>query len=203
VRLFIAIEIEDEAKHAIALEQKRLADAMSVSRLRWTRPEQMHMTLVFLGEIHEEHVEPIVSSLKSLEQEVLVQPFDMTFGGTGVFPPRGAPRVLWLGVTGGAESASAVHTEVMRRLGDLDRHDAERPFHPHVTLARWPKSRLNARVEAGPGDRRRAIEAIQSKGRARTVGRTHVGSITLFRSRSSPQTGAGPAYTPLARVTLK
>jgi 2'-5' RNA ligase len=200
VRLFIAIEIDDEAKRAIAREQKRLADAIALSGLRWTRPEQMHMTLVFLGEIAEQQLEPIVSSLKSFEQGVPTRQFEMTFGGAGVFPARGAPRVLWLGLTGGEQTVTSVQGEISRRLAQLDAHESQedRPFHPHMTLARWRTSRS----KPGADDRRRLTEGIRSGGDTRTIARTRVGSIALFRSTPSPEAGAGPTYTPLARVTL-
>jgi 2'-5' RNA ligase len=207
VRLFIAIEIEDDAKRAIARLQRRLAEAIGQPALRWTEPEQMHVTLVFLGEVASERVDAIARCLTRLGHEEQPQSFDVSLGGGGVFPARGAPRVLWLGLTGGAPMVTRLQMAVARRLSDLNREpcasavrvDAEkRGFHPHITLARWPKSR--------PGDGRRAIEALgvaSGPGGTRTVGRTHVDAVTLFQSRPSPQRGVGPSYIPLERVTLK
>ncbi|HWW86220.1 MAG TPA: RNA 2',3'-cyclic phosphodiesterase [Vicinamibacterales bacterium] len=212
MRLFVAIEIEDEAKRAIVKEQQRLAQAISSSGLRWTKPDQMHLTLVFLGEIPEQQLESIVGALKRVEDDRPTPPFDVTFGGAGLFPPRGAPRVLWLGVLESVQTVSALQELVARRLIEIREAPPgsgppaavikDRPFHPHVTLARWSKSHPRSMP-----DRRRATEVIRASAGAGsndvpTIARTRVDSITLFRSTSSPPAGAGPMYTPLERVRL-
>ena len=147
-------------------------------------PAHMHLTLAFLGEIAEPAVPPIVATLS---QNIDVRPFAAEFQGLGVFPPRGAPRVLWLGVEEGADEIVEVQREVARRLEGHGVVLERRPFHPHLTLARWRASH--------PADRERALSA----GSRAAVARVSVDHVTLYQSRLS---AAGPAYTALTRATL-
>src|SRR5437762_14047960 len=102
MRLFVAIDLDDDARRAIAGEQKRLTRALSESGghpPKWVQPTLLHLTLAFLGEVPAERV----AALTALMSEDLdVEPFTAVCAGFGVFPPRGAPQVLWLGVTSGA-----------------------------------------------------------------------------------------------------
>jgi RNA 2',3'-cyclic 3'-phosphodiesterase len=185
VRLFAAVELSDEARLAIAAEQERLAAAFSgKSAPRWVKPDQAHLTLVFLGNV-EAGLAPAV--IDAVGRDVDLAPFDMVLDGIGAFPPRGAPRVLWVGVTEGAEEMTRLQRELAARAAALGIAVEERPFHPHLTIARWRESR--------PADRDRAIGAA-TRG---ALARVHVSSATLYESKLSP---AGPAYTALAHANL-
>lgn len=188
MRLFIAIELDEPARLAIAAEQKRLARALAGAdrgALKWTRPEHMHLTLVFLGEVDE----AVVPRVVDVVQEPIAQPpFEISFPGVGVFPPRGAPRVLWLGVDSGGAQVSAVQQELVDRLARIGIVLEERPFHPHLTLARWRTSR--------PSDTGRALRA----GRPDEIARIEATEATLFQSRLEP---SGPTHTPLARAPFR
>src|SRR5207344_3659032 len=72
----------------------------------------------------------------ALEQPLAIAPFDLTLAGTGAFPESGAPRVLWMGVEQGKDGLMAVEREVSARLSGLGIPREERPFNPHLTLAR-------------------------------------------------------------------
>ena len=99
MRLFAAIDLNDEVRTAIAAEQKHIAAEFGHadrSSLKWVQPAQMHLTLVFLGEIAAAAVPPIVDAVSA---SLKVAPFTVAFERLGVFPPHGAPRVLWLGVS--------------------------------------------------------------------------------------------------------
>jgi 2'-5' RNA ligase len=187
MRLFIAIDLDDAARDTIAAEQKRLVSAIGKvggSRLTIVRPEQMHLTLVFLGEV----AEPIAAQLtEGIAAPVDQRAFDLTFAGIGVFPPRGSPNVLWVGVTEGAREVAGLQHELARRVGELGIPLETRPFHAHLTLARWRESRS--------ADRSHALDAAARN----VVARIRVDHATLYHSRLSP---SGPTYTPLARATL-
>jgi 2'-5' RNA ligase len=181
MRLFIAIELDDRARHAIVEEQTRLKAAFGDgdrSGLRWIRPEHMHLTLAFLGEIDDRRVEGVVEAMR---RPIRGDRFAVVFGGLGVFPPGGAARVLWLGVIGGVRQVIDVQRQVADRVARLGLALEQRPFHPHLTLARW-------RVSRG-SDRRRALAA-----RGDEVTRIDVEAVALICSRVSQ---AGPAYTAL------
>jgi RNA 2',3'-cyclic 3'-phosphodiesterase len=182
--LFVALELDDSVRRAIAALQQRIARTLAASSsMKMVDPAHMHLTLAFLGEIAERDVPAIVEALSI---DIGARPFAAEFQSVGVFPPRGAPRVLWLGVGQGETEIIHLQQEVVRRLERLGTTLERRPFHPHLTLARWRTSR--------PADR----ECVLST-ESHAVARVHVDRITLYQSRLS---AAGPAYTALTHATL-
>ena len=186
MRLFVAIELNDDARRAIAVEQKRLADTLgSLSSLKWVRPEHMHLTLAFLGEIEEAQAVAVIDAMGEDIDEA--QPFAIVLAGLGVFPPRGAPRVLWVGLSTGRREAIDLQRRVVERLSRIGVTLEERSFHPHLTLARWREARPVDYQRVGAADR--GLE----------VARVEVAAVTLFRSRLS---SAEPTHTAIARAPL-
>src|SRR5947209_12367937 len=99
-RLFVAIELDDAARVAIVVLQQHVVHARGAARsLTIVDPARMHLTLAFLGDVGETAVPAVTDTLSV---NINVQPFVAVFHGLGVFPPRGAPRILWLGVGEGA-----------------------------------------------------------------------------------------------------
>lgn len=186
MRLFIAIELDDDARHAIAAEQTRLQAVLGDERsaLEWIRPEHIHLTLAFLGEVEDG---PAQAAGEAIGQPVQADRFAIVFGGLGVFPPGGAPRVLWLGLAAGAREVITLQGEIAARVARLGIALERRPFHPHLTLARWRTSR--------PSDRRRVAAADCPH----DIARMEIGAVSLIHSRLSP---AGPTYVTLARGPL-
>jgi RNA 2',3'-cyclic 3'-phosphodiesterase len=186
VRLFVATDLDAAAREEIAALQWRLGRRVrDQSSLKWTKPDQMHLTLVFIGEADEALAAKLIVAM----QPVAEQPaFDVTFGGVGMFPPHGAPRVLFLGVQAGAAETTALQREIGDRFERVGVARESRPFHPHLTLGRWRESRSADR---------RAVGEVSDTG---VVARVHVDHATLYRSQPS---SAGSIYTPLARATLK
>lgn len=187
MRLFIAIDLDEPARAAIAVEQQRIARAIGRSDrtgLKWVSPEHMHLTLVFLGEIGETQARAVTETVAG---DLDVRPFLVVLAGLGVFPPRGTPRVLWLGATSGADELVEIQRRITARVERVGIELEKRPFHPHLTLARWRASR--------PIDRPRALAAD----RGGEVARVHVDHATLHQSHLS---SSGPRYTALARANL-
>lgn len=185
MRLFAAVDLDDEARLAVAAEQKRLARILDEGRaLRWVRPEQIHLTLCFLGEVDQTRTDTLVAAFGA---DLVAPRFTMLFAGLGVFPPRGAPNVLWLGVREGEASVIDVQRLIANRLAALGFPRETRPYHPHLTLARWRGAR--------PAAARRALAAD----RGDEIARVRVTVVTLYQSRLSPQ---GASYAPLARAAL-
>jgi RNA 2',3'-cyclic 3'-phosphodiesterase len=182
-RLFAAIELGADALRRVADEQSRLAETMRGSSARWTKRDQLHITLVFMGEVSDERAGQIVEIMRVA---IPHSPFPFELGGIGAFPGHGAPRVLWIGVKSGAESIVRVQEMVVDRLENVGVEQEQRPFSPHVTLARWRDSR--------PSDRPRESSASPP-----TIARVDVNSVTLFQSRTS---SAGSAYTRLVESPL-
>jgi RNA 2',3'-cyclic 3'-phosphodiesterase len=186
MRLFAAIDLDDAARAAIADEQRRLMRALGRGdrSLKWVRPEQMHLTLVFIGNVDDGRAPPLVDAMR---EDIGMKPFTVAFAGTGVFPPHGAPSVLWLGVSRGASEAVGVQRIVADRLEKLGVAREHRAYYPHLTLGRWRASRAS--------DRRRAAEASRED----EVARIDVDGVTLYRSHLSSQ---GSTYEALARARL-
>jgi 2'-5' RNA ligase len=184
MRLFVAIELPEGVRHAIAAEQRRVRDALAPAPgLKWVRTEQIHLTLVFIGEVDESCAAAIVASL---ERPVPVPPFALSFAGLGVFPAQGAPRVAWMGIKDGAGQAIEVQQLVAARMMECGVELEHRAFSPHLTLARWR--------EARPSDRRRFLGVPQAAAIECPVDR-----ITLFQSHLS---SSGATHSALLRTPL-
>ena len=185
MRLFVALDLDASARASITAEQERLrAQTEGGSRLRWVKPEQLHMTLVFLGEVAEARAAAVIAAYGA---PAAIAPFDLVFRGVGVFPERGAPRALWIGIDEGETELSGLQRLLAARALELGVALDSRSFRPHLTLGRWKESRSS--------DRHRLVD----RGRGGAIARVHVTCATLYRSQLS---SAGPAYTPLAHVTL-
>jgi len=185
MRLFVAVDLSDDARGAIAVEQARIAEALGPkASMKWVTPGAAHLTLVFLGNVEAGRAASVVETVGA---SLNLPAFDLILEGAGVFPPRGAPRVLWIGTTAGAAALIALQREMASRVAGLGIAVDARPFHPHLTIGRWRESR--------PSDGRRALAAAP----AGAIARVRVDHATLYESRLSP---SGPDYTALTRATL-
>jgi 2'-5' RNA ligase len=183
-RLFVALEIGATALDRVADEQARLAETMRGSSLRWTKRDQLHITLVFIGDVSDDRAAQLVEIMRA---PISQPPFRFELCGVGAFPPRGAPRALWIGVKSGAEQVIQLQSLIAGRLEDVGVEREGRPFSPHLTLARWRESR--------PSDRPGTSATSPS-----TIARVDVNTVTLFQSRVS---SAGSTYTRLAECPLR
>lgn len=142
-RLFVALELPAELREQLAALRRGLPGA------RWVPEDQLHLTLAFLGEVEG----PAFAAVKQGLNGVRSDPFELELAGTGRFPPRGQPRVLWAGVRDPAE-VSALAAEVRRCLARRGLPLDERRYAPHVTLARLratPDPQLEAYLRASAG----------------------------------------------------
>jgi 2'-5' RNA ligase len=184
MRLFTAIELSDEARTAIAAAQNTVAAALSDTprSLRLVRSEHLHLTLVFIGEVPNEKGSAIAEAMSA---DIPQAPFAIVFGGIGVFPPGGPPRICWLGVLEGANEVVQLHARVAERLRGLGLSVEGKAYRPHLTLGRWRERVRSVKSRIAPS--------------AEAVARVSVSAVTLFESRLS---SAGPAYTRLASARL-
>lgn len=180
-RLFTAIELEPAVRTAVAGVQSACAHQLHDPGFRLVPPAQLHLTLVFLGEVDESLLEAIVDATR---RDLACAPFTLAFGGWGVFPPRGPARVLWLGLEQGSREIQALFEAVTERLAAVGASGERRTFKPHLTLGRWRESSRSPRPALPP------IGA---------VGNQRVSCVTLFQSRLGP---SGAEHTVLARAAL-
>ncbi|NTV48815.1 MAG: RNA 2',3'-cyclic phosphodiesterase [Geobacteraceae bacterium] len=176
MRLFIAIEIPDELKKKISCLHVDIPGA------RWVPAEQIHLTLAFLGEVEEGAVELLKTELALIHSPE----FKLCFSGTGCFPGRHRPRVLWIGVEPHPhlKKLAAMVREAVLACGIPQE---ERPFSPHITLARlkFPASR-----ESG---------AFLDQPEKPKFTPFRVREFTLFQSRLTSQ---GAVHIPIRNFTL-
>lgn len=181
MRAFIAVEIPGEIKERVQDIQAQLG--RSGFNLRWVQPENMHLTLVFLGEI-EDCLVPSLS--EALDVNVSKhQPFEMTIGGLGAFPNERSPRVYWVGLLEGASFLCALQKDIQDAVRQLGIPSEKGKFHPHLTLGRCRD------------DRRQG--ALPERLRQEALGTTKVESVHLIRSQLG---GARPVYTTLHSAEL-
>ena len=134
LRLFIAIALPEEAKRALKLAQDELKAGLTGSALRWTRPDQYHLTLKFLGDVEDSSVSEIIRALRRSCSGF--PQLEMRAEGAGVFPNLRRPRVIWAGVRDGAEALTLLQEGIELALEPFAFGREERDFNGHITLAR-------------------------------------------------------------------
>jgi 2'-5' RNA ligase len=184
MRLFIAIAIPAEIKTALAALQNDLRRAGA--EVSWTRPENIHLTLKFLGEIAEQQSNELAAACA--DTAVQFQPFTLSLNQPGVFPNARQPRVLWAGLAGEIETARQLQLQLEQRLSASGVARADKPFQPHLTIGRV-KSGKNARQLVALAD----LHELPALSFA-------VREIVLMKSELHP---AGARYTALANAPLR
>lgn len=124
-RLFVSVELPADVKTTLA----RLVG--DVPGARWLEPDELHLTLRFIGEVDGVVFQDVLAAL----DEVRLAEFTLRLEGVGHFPPRGEPRILWAGI-GRSAALVALHNKVESALVRAGVEPERRKFAPHVTLAR-------------------------------------------------------------------
>jgi 2'-5' RNA ligase len=137
VRTFIAVELSPGVKHRVGELIKKLKP--TGADVKWVAPQQMHLTLKFLGEVPRDDIIPLCRITQEVAAQV--QPFDLGFRGTGAFPHTDHPRSLWIGVEEGLDEIrslqKALEQAIYEKLGFAKER---RQFTPHLTIGRVHKA---------------------------------------------------------------
>lgn len=184
LRTFVAIDLPRAAVEALTAVQGAV-DRYGL-RIRWVRPENLHLTLQFLGDVPADVVGTVTHALERAAGDAA--PMHLALGGLGVFPGINRPRVLWTGVHGDTRRLAALHGHLNRALADAGFAPDTRPFRAHLTLGRF-RERIDARKLADAMAHAGAYAPIDLP----------VAAIVLFKSRLTP---AGPVYTRLRTAAL-
>jgi RNA 2',3'-cyclic 3'-phosphodiesterase len=174
MRCFLAVPLADAGLAAAQRLQGELRE--TVTDVRWARPETLHLTVHFFGAIDDERVALAVAAVTPIANRT--SPFDVVLDRLGAFPPRGAPRVLWLGPTGEIAPLSALALECRDALAAIGFEVEHRAYHPHCTLGR-PRTPWHAAARAAWAS---AVDAASDQ----TVIRFTARRLVLFESRSAP-----------------
>lgn len=135
MRVFAGIPLDSRnaAKAVELVGQLRAASGpLHGARLSCPGSERLHLTLKFCGDVSEQRIPDMLSALQNLAWD----PFELQFGGAGVFPQPSRPRVFWAGVRRGAEELTRLAQQVNTALVPLGLQSDQRPYHPHLTLCR-------------------------------------------------------------------
>jgi 2'-5' RNA ligase len=188
IRSFIAIELSEEAKEGLARLRRKI-ERDEHRFVKWVDPGGIHLTLKFLGNIPSKRVTEITEAVKKAAQGI--SPFLLEISGLGAFPSLKQARVLWVGVSGELDKLSRLQQNIDSALAALGFAKEERPFVPHLTLAR-------IREGASAPERTSFGELVGSTTFADKYP-VEVEAVRLMRSQLTP---AGAIYTCLSVVGL-
>lgn len=184
MRVFIAIELPEKVKEALADLQRRMQP--TPNRIKWVDPSSIHLTLKFLGEIKKERLSTVSSLIQELSGRF--QPFVMRICGVGVFPGVNRARVIWVGVEEGKSRLTQMVEEIEKKLVEQGFPRERRKWIPHLTLARIKDLKD-----------KESIKKMVSQEKQVSVGEVEVEAITVMQSRLTPE---GAIYTPLQKAFL-
>ena len=182
MRLFVALAIPSAVRVRLAELTKKLSSealASSKRKVRWVQPENLHVTLKFIGHVEPAKLDPICGALSAVHS---VEPVHLSFRRLGFFPNENRPRVLWAGMEA-SPNLAPLAGEVDRVLGPLGIPLETRPFAPHLTLARFDPPGISKELRAAT-----AANLTQEFGMLRT------GEFHLIESKLKP---SGAEYTTL------
>ncbi len=189
IRSFIAIELPEEVREGLA----RLRNELKRNEhkfVKWVNPDGLHLTLKFLGNSPSKRVTEIINVIEEVTQGVSA--FHLEISGLGAFPSLRQARVFWVGIGGEVDKLSKLQQNIDSALAVLGFAKEERPFVPHLTLARL-------RPGASPLERRSFGELVDP-----TIFEdeyhVEVEAVSLMRSQLTP---AGAVYTRLSTVELE
>ena len=184
-RLFIAIELPKDVRGRISRHIQRLREQLPEVRASWTREENLHLTLKFLGDNAVATAESVSEALKLAAGRF--SSFEIEIRECGAFPPRGKPNVLWIGISDPSANLAKLHEEIEDECDRIGITRERRTFHPHLTIARL----------RDPRGTRELAQLHQDIG-FDPVG-IRVTDLCLIRSELS---SAGSRYTVIARHSL-
>lgn len=186
IRAFIAVEIPEDVRAAMGEAQARLKQVHAGVKVSWTKTDNLHLTLQFLGYVEETVVEKIKDALETVARRH--EPFELAVRGAGAFPNENRPRVLWIGCDDEAGKLKALARSVQEAMQPLGFEPEHREFSAHLTLGRVKSPRPDVALT-------RALDSIKDT----ACGLMRVDAVHLFESQLHPD---GSIYTKLSSHKL-
>jgi len=186
IRAFIAIDIPDDVRAAVEEAQARLKRAHVGVKISWTKVDNLHLTLQFLGYIEEEVADKIKSGLQFVAGQH--RSFDLAVHGAGAFPNESRARVIWVGFDDVTDRLKALTRAVQQAMQPLGFEAEHREFSAHLTLGRIKVPRPDVALT-------RAIDSLKNT----AFGTLQVEAIHLFESQLHPE---GSIYSKLSTHAL-
>ncbi len=181
IRTFLAFDIQNEAVlEKLAAAQKLLVQ--TGADLKVVEPHNIHITIRFLGGISPDMVDKVFVAM----QRVDFKPFTVQFCGLGVFPSLNYPRVVWVGITDGAQQLKSIFAQIEPQIRSLGFTADPLGFSPHLTIARVRSAKNKAQ-----------LAELITKHQQYDLGTIKADCFKLKRSQLSPK---GPTYSTLKEV---
>lgn len=195
MRLFVAIELTDEVRDALREVQGALGRA--ADGVRWVRPEQLHLTVKFLGETPDVEVPRVAEAVA--RSAARSRAFEMQLTECGCFPPRGPVRIVWVGTHDGSGALQECVNAVEEEMDGIGFPKESRPFSAHLTIGR--RVSRNTRERCGEGYFERSASGIRAAVERCMVKpvRQSVGELILMSSVLSPK---GSLYSVVTKAKL-
>jgi RNA 2',3'-cyclic 3'-phosphodiesterase len=187
-RLFVAIPVPDAVREEILRVQRELQPLAPRGMIRWTKPEQFHLTLRFLGDVSSDRVAALQESVRTICSGA--SPLHLRAQDVGFFPNPRSPRVIWIGITDGENRLVDLQRKIEAAVQPFTAEQGGERFAGHVTLGRF-KQAGHLKIKALTDH----AEAMKS----RTLGEWTAREIEIIRSELSP---AGARHTLLAAFPL-
>ncbi|MCX8118052.1 MAG: RNA 2',3'-cyclic phosphodiesterase [Desulfobacterota bacterium] len=184
IRSFLAIELPEALRERIEEVQKELRS--TPADVRWVRPEQIHLTLKFFGNIEASRIESILQAIE--EPLKTTPPASIEVQGMGAFPNLNHPRVVWVGIKEEGKILISLQKRLEERLRKVGFKPEDRDFHPHLTLGRVRSNRGREELIRG-----------MERHRDEIFGAFRMEKAVLFKSDLTPQ---GPIYTALKEMRI-
>ena len=185
IRAFVAVNLDPGLREGLVQVQERLKATRA--DVGWVRPENLHLTLRFLGQVEEARLHAAAEAVAAATSGF--GPFRFVLGGLGAFPTPRTARVVWIGVSHGAEKLASLQAKVEEGLESVGFPPEERAFSAHLTLGRV----------RGPGHREQLAVALTSMP-AEPLGEMVLHRIELMKSDLNP---GGPRYSVLQSFPLE
>lgn len=184
LRVFIAVELPASIQQEVAALQASLR--ATGADVKWVEPQNLHLTLKFLGNVEETRIAPLIEALRAAT--LPHAPCTLHLEGIGAFPNIRSPRVIWVGVSQGQPPLTALAQAVEQACVGLGFPAQERPFSAHLTIGR-----IRSRDRLAHLIKQLQVAEFCASHPA------PADHLTLFQSVLSPK---GPTYTPLAKIPL-
>jgi 2'-5' RNA ligase len=183
-RAFVAIDLPESVRSTLGKVQEALKTYGF--RVKWVRPQSIHLTLKFLGNINAARTDAVFNAM--LQAASGCGALDLIPVGIGVFPHARRPRVIWVGIDGQLDRLKRLQNSLDSHLADLGFPAESRPFKGHLTLGR-----VKGKIPAG-----RMREALEKHEKVEAEG-FEANHMILFKSELQP---TGAVYTQIKQVPL-
>ncbi len=187
MRCFIAIDINEKIRAAIADLQKQLDAKVDIKKgdVKWVEPANIHLTLKFLGEIKDEQADEVCEISKKVAEAH--NKFDIDIESVGAFGGRSA-KIIWVGVSKGADELIALQKDLEDHLAQAGYPPEEREFSAHLTLCRVRNPKSGVKL----------AEAVKQFEHLK-LGSVAADALCVYQSQLTPQ---GPIYTLLGSFKM-